>query len=245
MRGTRLGAATAGSRLADRVGVDAVDRLEQALGVLGRQRRRAVLEARRGQDLGARLRVLADVRAREPGVEQAAVRGVAREPDGVGGGRHAGPAPFLKGMPVCEERGAGALALLGPQLRERHDADALGLARAGRAVDLDEMPVGIAQEELHGAVGQAIGLAAVGRALEGAERLGAPAGLGEVVDGDGEVVQRRHGRVALEEVQLAVAEAQPHGREADVRHRQPLAAEELLVEARRALEVASPRARRG
>ena len=109
---------------------------------------------------------------------------------------------------------------------------------AGHAVDLDEMPVGVAQEELHAAVGQAVGLAAVGRALERAERLGAPAGLAEVVHGDREVVQRRDGGVALEEVQLAVAEAQPGGREADVRHRQPLAAEQLLVEARRALEVA-------
>ena len=207
------------------------------LGVLGGQRGRTALEACRGQDLGARLRVLAQIRAREPGVEQAAVRGVAREPDGVGSGCHAGPAPFLKGMPVANSVALGALAVLGTQLRQRHDADAVGLARAGCAVDLHEMPVGIAQEELHRAIGQAIGLAAVGSALERAESLGAPAGLGEVVDRDGEVVQRRHRRLALEEVQLAVAEAQPHGREADVRHRQPLAPEELFVETRRALDV--------
>src|SRR5207342_2155450 len=81
------------------------------------------------------------------------------------------------------------------------------------------------------------GLAAVRRAVEGAERLRAPAHLGEVVDRDGEVVQRWHAGLALEEVQLPIAEAEPDGREADIGHGQSLAVEELLVEAARALDV--------
>ena len=125
----------------DRVGIDAVDRLEQPLGGLDRQRRRAALEARRGQDPGARLRMLAQVGAREPGVEQAAVGGVPREPDGVGGGRHAGPAPFVKGMPVWNSVARERSPSCGRSSDERHDADALGLAGAGRAVDLDQMAV--------------------------------------------------------------------------------------------------------
>ena len=154
---------------ADRVGVDAVDRLEQLLGGLGRQRAEPFSSPAAARILAPDCGCSPDVRAREPGVEQAAVGGVARETDGVGGRRHAGPAPFLKGMPVWKQRRARALAFLRPQIRQRHDADALGLAGARRAVDLDEMPVRIAQEELHGAVGQAVGLATVGRALEGAE----------------------------------------------------------------------------
>ena len=201
--------------------------------------RGAVLDACRGADLGARLGVLADVGAREPGVQQAAVRGMPREADGVGGRRHAGPAPFLNGMPVWKSVARARSPSCGRSDESGTMLTPSGVSPVpGTPSTSTRCPSGSRRKSCDGAVGQAIGLAAVGRALERAERLGAPAGLGEVVHGDREVVQRRHGGVALEEVQLAVAEAQPDGREADVGHGQPLAAEQLLVEARRALEVA-------
>jgi len=218
---------------------DAVDRLEQLLGgidaVASPSRARSRLRPGSWRPTrGARRHSCGETRRRAGGRRP---RARAR-PDGVSGGRHAGPAPFLNGMPVWNS----VARTRSPSWGRRSESGTIltpsCVARAGRAVDLHQMPIRVAQEQLHRAVGQPVGLSAVGarrRTRRAPRRAGKPSAKSSTATA--KWCSGGDRRVALEEVQLTVAETQPDRREADIRDGQLLAAEEPLVEARRAREI--------
>ena len=99
------------------------------------------------------------------------------------------------------------------------------------------MPARVADVHLDAAVGQLVHRVAEGDVVERAELLHAPVDGHELVDLEPEVGMRRRLARALEQVQLAVAGAEPEDREAEVRRRQRLEPELVDVEAPRLLEV--------
>lgn len=117
------------------------------------------------------------------------------------------------------------------QLGELRAVERVGIG----PVELDQVAGGVAEVELYLAGRQLDELRAP--RLGALELLDDAVGLVEVVDGQADVVLRRRIALVLEEVELQVADAEPLHRHGEGRRRDPLHAEDLLVEAGRLVEV--------
>jgi S-adenosylhomocysteine hydrolase len=104
-------------------------------------------------------------------------------------------------------------------------------------VDLHQVAGRVSHVHLNDVAGQLHEVVAEGDMVKGAAALGHPVDRLEVGDGDPEMVMAGRLQIALEQMQLRVAERQPLHGDAEVGRRDALGAEELGVEVDRLLEV--------